>query len=110
MARHWNLPETLADLVEHHSQAEETLAASGDATVRAVTLSSLLPASADPTWHDREIWEKWYNELSGPNSLSVKKILAKVDEDFEGFAPLFAMATPAKTLIDFYEEATVATE
>jgi HD-like signal output (HDOD) protein len=110
MARHWNLPDTLADLVENHSQAEETLAVSDDATVRAVTLSSLLPASADPIWHDREIWEKWYNELSGEKSPSVKEILGKVDDEFEGFAALFAMSTPTKTLVDFYEEETAATE
>jgi HD-like signal output (HDOD) protein len=110
MARHWNLPDTLADLVEHHSQAEETLAATDDATVRAVTLSSLLPASADSVWHDRDVWEKWYNELSGAKSPSVKEILAKVDEEFEGFAPLFSMSSATKTLVDYYEEEAVAAE
>ncbi|MCA9103706.1 MAG: HDOD domain-containing protein [Pirellulales bacterium] len=104
MARQWNLPETLADLVERHSQAEEVLSTSDDPTERAVTLSSMLPASADPLWHERETWEKWYTELSGPNGLPVREILAKVDADFEGFAPLFQMTTPTKTLVDFYEE------
>jgi HD-like signal output (HDOD) protein len=110
MARQWNLPDTLADLVEKHSQTDEVLSSTVDPTVRAVTLSSLLPASADEFWHEREAWEKWYTELSGPDAAPVRTILAKVDEEFEGFAPLFQMSTPAKTLVDYYEEATAPAE
>ena len=48
MARHWNLPEGFAVLIESHSSIESLAAEAGPASARlAVALSALLPAGVD---------------------------------------------------------------
>jgi HD-like signal output (HDOD) protein len=105
MARLWNLPEGLAALLENH-QAIEHWAARADTEPGklAVAFSALLPATADPTWSECELFESYYRKVAPAGSPAVAELLEQIDRRFADFAPVLRLSTPRKSLVDSFNE------
>lgn len=102
MARHWNLPEATAALIEQHSSIADLVAnPDRDANQTAVALSSLLPATTDETWSECKLFNKYYAQLV-PQGEAVENMLQRIDEEFADFAPVLKIAAPAKSLVEIY--------
>ena len=109
MARHWNLPEDFACLIENHTAIDKLLeCVSGAPEKAAVITSALLPTVADPVWIECQQLESYYEKMNPGNSPTLSELLGQIDQEFEKFAPLMKLSTPAKSLVDRYSEATVA--
>ena len=109
MARHWNMPEAFAELVAQHTGLEELLAkAEVPQAPVAVALSALLPANSDESWAEREIFTAAFTRLKPAGGVSVSEILAQVDHEFSDFAPVLKLATPAKSLVAWYDQPAAA--
>ncbi|NQT40781.1 MAG: HDOD domain-containing protein [Planctomycetes bacterium] len=105
MARHWNLPDAFASLVEQHPAIDYWIPRAAESPAElAVALSALLPTSADPTWIDCELFAKYYGQVC-PHGPSVEELLADTDRQFAEFAPVLKLATPSKSLVDCHEQA-----
>jgi len=107
MARRWNLPEAFALLVEGHVAVGDD----GEAGLRtpgqiAVVMSGLLPAVADPTWHEVVRLETLYDQVRPAGSASLAEFLARIDGEYASFAPVLKVPLPKKTLVENYAEAT----
>lgn len=106
MARHWNLPEQFAQLVESHTDADKWIANPTENPIRlAVALSSLLPAVSDSHWWEAARFENYFGRIGGQPG-TVNELLAGIDAQFAEFAPILKLATPGKSLVESYEEAT----
>ncbi len=109
MCRAWSLPEEFAALIESHCQLDELVATGSKSPGKlAVALSSLLPASSDKEWNDRDRFLAVFQQLTAANGISAPNFLAEVDKAFEEFAPVLRLATPATTLAQYLEEAPAA--
>lgn len=109
MCRTWSLPEEFAALIESHCQLDELVAAGSKSPGKlAVALSSLLPASSDKEWKDRDRFLAVFHQLTAANGTSAPDFLAEVDKAFEEFAPVLRLSTPTTTLAQYLEEAPVA--
>jgi len=109
VARQWNLPEDFALLVENHVLEDVGKhAGTRDPRIVAVAMSALLPAVADPAWQEANRLEPLYDEVRPAGALSLPELLAQLDREFAGFAPLLKVALPKKSLVDCYAEATAA--
>jgi HD-like signal output (HDOD) protein len=109
MARHWNLPEQFALLVESHSDVEKWIGAPTENPSRlAVAMSALLPAVTDSQWWDAARFEEYYNRINVPGGPKLGEFLAAVDVQFTEFAPILKLAAPSKSLVESYEEAQAA--
>lgn len=106
MARHWNLPEQFALLIENHVAVDRWAAQPEQNPARlAVALSALLPSTADPLWEECSLFEAYYRKVGPENKPAVVELVADVDREFSEFAPVLKLATPNKSLVDSYEEA-----
>jgi HD-like signal output (HDOD) protein len=109
MARSWNLPREFADLVERHTIFDQNTVEQGLPPLQAaVTLSSLLPASSDPTWTEAANFDDAFHHWCPSNPQPIMELLAEVDQEFTEFAPVLKLATPAKSLRHSYQEVTAA--
>lgn len=109
MARKWNLPAEFAEIVEGHAATSAfSGGAKGNLNKLAVQLSSLLPSAADDTWTDCGAFEQAYQSLTSSGSPSVAQMLEQTDKEFADFAPVLKLSTPAKSLNEYYTEATAA--
>ena len=110
MARQWNLPDDFAVLVENHPDIDRWLrqpdAAPGNL---AVALSALLPTAGDLLWVECARFEACYNRIQPVGAPPLSELLDELDREFAEFAPVLKIATPAKSLVECYEEATQAT-
>ena len=104
MARGWNLPEEFAALIDVHTEVDElAVDAESKPGALAVAISALLPACADPVWHEQSKFESIYRDVSAQRDApSITQILQEVDDQFAEFAPVLKLATPAKSLVDRY--------
>jgi len=109
IARHWNLPEAFASLIERHADLDEALSGGGDPEQVAVALAALLPAACDEHWNDCQRLEEAYQRLLPGDAPTLAVLLGQTDEQFEEFAPVLQLSAPAKSLAQRYEEATSAT-
>ena len=106
MCRSWSLPEEFATLIEAHCNLDELVAAGGKFPGKlAVALSALLPAASDKEWKDRQRFVATFNQLAIGKGTTAPRFLADVDKAFIEFAPVLRLATPAKTLAQYLEEA-----
>ncbi len=106
MARRWNLPEQFAVLVESHPQVERWAAQPQEEPARlAVALSALLPAAADPTWHERARFEEIYAGVTPAGSPSLVALLEQTDRGYAEFAPMLKVSVPRQSLVESFEEA-----
>lgn len=104
IARGWSLPEQFAALIESHTELDQMIAdGKPDAGQLAVAMSSMLPASCDETWADLGQLELVYNKVRG-NGPELSELLAQIDQEFEEFAPVLKLATPAVTLARLYAQ------
>jgi HD-like signal output (HDOD) protein len=109
MGRQWNLPEEFVTLIQHHTTLDELIQTQGTPPGHlAVALSALLPAGADDAWHESSAFERAYQTLCPAGGPPVADFLEKIDTEFQEFAPLMKIATPAKSLLASYQEATQA--
>ncbi len=109
MARHWNLPEDFANLIENHTAIEKILEDASEAPEKAaVTMSAFLPTVSDPGWTECQQLESYYEKINPGNSPTIIELLSQVDQEFDQFAPLMKLATPAKSLVDRYNEVTAS--
>jgi HD-like signal output (HDOD) protein len=109
MARHWNLPEKFALLIEGHTAIDRwTTSADADPECLAVALSALLPPLADPVWLDSAKFESCYGHVAPSGSPSTLDLLKQTDQEFNDFAPVLKLAVPGKSLVEAYEEITAA--
>jgi hypothetical protein len=105
MARHWNLPDDFANLIENHTAIEKSIEQVGEAPDKAaVAMSALLPAIADPVWAECQQFESYYEKIIPGNSPTIMELMGQIDQEFEHFAPVMKIATPAKSLLDRYNE------
>jgi HD-like signal output (HDOD) protein len=103
MARHWNLPDELATLIERHVDIDHLAESGGEPGQLAVALSSLLPAVGDQTWHQCGDFERYYQRLC-PAGPPVATFLETIDGEFSQFAPVLKITAPAKSLADRFAE------
>lgn len=106
IARHWNLPEEFAVLIEQHTQLPLLLAErSASPAAVAVALSALLPASCDAAWWDKPAFEQAYAQIMQGQGLSIPELLRQVDAQFTEFAPLLQLSATAQSLEEQYRRA-----
>ncbi|MGA2061008.1 MAG: HDOD domain-containing protein [Thermoguttaceae bacterium] len=109
MARHWNLPEDFALLIENHTEIEKLIQQTAEAPDKAaVAMSALLPAIADPVWIECQQFESYYEKINPGNSPTIMEFLSQIDREFDQLAPLMKIATPAKSLADCYNDVTTS--
>lgn len=107
MGRQWNLPDAFALLLENHQDVERWACRAEDEPGKlVVAMSALLPAAADPTWTECEMFEGYYQKVAPAGSPSVAELLARIDREFAEFAPVLKLSTPSKSLVDCLQEAT----
>lgn len=110
MARHWNLPDAFANLIEEHLAIEKFVDQPADAPDKtAVSMSALLPNISDPVWTECQQFESYYEKIVPGNSPTITESLSKIDKEFDQLAPLMKLVTPAKSLVDCYNEVTATT-
>jgi HD-like signal output (HDOD) protein len=110
MARYWNLPDDFANLLEDHTEIEKISGHWKNAPDRvAVALSALLPTISDPYWTEFEQFKSYYEAFFPGDDLSIAKLLAQIDREFEQFAPVMKLPTPDISLVDCYEAVAVST-
>jgi HD-like signal output (HDOD) protein len=110
MARHWNLPDDFANLIEIHAAIDELDLQSGKTPDKvSVAMSALLPTVADPVWLECQQFETLYEKIVPKNSPAIVDLLGQIDKEFDKFAPIMKLATPAKSLVDSYNEVAAAT-
>ncbi len=108
MARRWNLPEQFAILIENHVALDCWAAeAEKEPAKLAVALSALLPSTSDSGWHECAELEATYEKVTPAGRPAMAAVLARIDEEFGQFAPILKVATPAKSLLDRYQEVAV---
>lgn len=101
MARHWHLPEAFACLIESHTNLEALLSArTPEVGKLAVALSALLPANNDAEWFEREKFLSVYERLIAGRKAPLEALFSEIDAEFQEFAPVLKIATPAKSLAD----------
>ena len=107
MARHWNLPETFAHLIESHTAIEAFAAGDAQTDELAVALSALLPTGRDDAWTECQMFEGHFEKLVSGKA-AVLDILRRTDEEFAEMAPILKIAAPKQTLVERYETACSA--
>ena len=110
MARHWNLPENFATMIENHIAIDKFADKSESAPDNAaIGMSALLPTVVDPIWTECQQFEKYYEKLLPGNTPTIAELLSKIDHDFYEIAPLLKIATSTKSLVESYNEVTALT-
>jgi HD-like signal output (HDOD) protein len=109
MARHWNLPDNFAGLIENHTAIEKSVEQPGEAPDKAaVAMSALLPAIADPVWTECQQFESYYEKIIPGNSPTIMELMSQIDREFDHLAPVMKIGTPEKSLVDRYNEVTAS--
>ena len=103
MARSWSLPENFADLISSHVDLEAAIASKEPGNI-AVAMSSFLPATSDPEWHECGMFEEAYNRVKPKDGPQAVDFMEQVDVGFEEFAPVLKLAKPARSLVELYSE------
>jgi hypothetical protein len=56
-------------------------------------------------WHEHGKFESIYRDVSAQRDApSIAQVLGEVDDQFAEFAPVLKLATPAKSLVDWYND------
>jgi HD-like signal output (HDOD) protein len=109
IARHWNLPDDLADLIESHTSIDQ-FANEAEASPKkvAVAMSALLPTVADREWIECQQFESYYERLVPSGSPAIVELLDRTDNEYNHLAPILKLPSPAKLLVDCYIGMTVS--
>ncbi|HID78556.1 MAG TPA: HDOD domain-containing protein [Planctomycetaceae bacterium] len=109
LARHWNLPDSIADLIDNHLEIDRLVEDPTAAPCEmAVASSALLPSTRDRRWNECPRLEKCYQQATGGQAPALGELLAQIDAEFAEFAPLLKVSTAVKTLGEAYQEVTAA--
>jgi HD-like signal output (HDOD) protein len=109
MARKWSLPEEFAQLIEAHIKLDEFLSSGCKEPGKlAVALSALLPANHDEQWHERARFIQAFQKLAGAKGRTIEDLFAQIDQEFADFAPVLKLPAPAKSLVQHWNDAVVA--
>jgi HD-like signal output (HDOD) protein len=108
MARHWNLPEAFAQLIESHLETDRwSSRPESNPAAAAVALSALLPSLADTNWHDAEQFDALYARMLPANGPTAPELLDEIDREFMDFAPVLNVVAPKRSLVEYYQLAAV---
>ncbi|MCA9268736.1 MAG: HDOD domain-containing protein, partial [Planctomycetales bacterium] len=100
MSRSWSLPEEFSVLIQAHGDLETAIAdVKTSPGTFSVAVSSLLPAANDDMWHDRDRFVSAY-QAACPDGAPLEELFATIDAQFEEFAPVLKVGSPAKTLVE----------
>jgi hypothetical protein len=109
VARKWQLPDTLATLIEEHAVVGQHLFQSQDDLGKlVVATSALLPPDDDLMWIERSKLEEAYSQVRPPDGPSTVDLLCKVDEEFTDIAPLLQVSPPRISLVETYRKVLAA--
>jgi hypothetical protein len=64
---------------------------------------------ADPVWHEAGRLDQIYGQVRPASAPSLPKLLAQIDREFAGFAPVLKISVPSQSLLDRHSEAAAAT-
>jgi HD-like signal output (HDOD) protein len=104
VAQRWNLPESLAKLIEVHLSAEEKDSVLNvDPKNIIMGMSALLPAIDDTAWGEFERFEGLYNHLRPINGPTVEDILVDIDKEFMEMSPMLRIPNPPTSLAEHYK-------
>lgn len=111
MVRNWSLPEEFADLIESHLAIDQLVSeATMEPSRLAVALSALLPTTGDQSWNEGSVFEQYYQKICPNSAPRLPDLLGKVDLEFAEFAPVMKLSIPKRSLVNCYEEVTVAAD
>lgn len=109
VARQWQLPETLATLIQGHLVVEQhPVPSNSNLGKLAVAMSALLPADDDLVWIELPKLEGAYAQVRPLEGPSTEDLLHKVDEEFTDIAPLLRVPPPRISLVEKYHQAVAA--
>ena len=109
IARAWKMPEGFANLVERHiSLDSDPNSRPLDTAQLAVSLSSLLPSVSDSRWHDYARFEESYGFVFRAGGPSMNDLLARIDREFQDFAPMLKLTAPTKSLAVWRDDSVAA--
>jgi HD-like signal output (HDOD) protein len=105
VAQQWNLPESLAKLIEVHLNVDEkSITSPQDPKDAAMSMSALLPAIDDMTWSEFDKFEGLYNTVRPIDGPTIEQILEGIDKEFVEMAPMLRIPNPRLSLMDHYHE------
>jgi HD-like signal output (HDOD) protein len=106
MARRWELPSDLIDLIESHTAIDQlAMEAQVDRKKLTVALSALLPTVADSEWTEYRQFESCYERIAPANHPAIAEMLGCIDNEYDLLAPILNLPKPAKSLVDCCNEA-----
>jgi HD-like signal output (HDOD) protein len=109
MAKKWNFPAGLAQLIATHTKLELLSAEPAPSGLqKAVTLSALLPAVSEQVWRNQDMFDELFARLS-PSDASLTELLDRVDDEYRDFAPLLKLTGPVRPLSVVHQLADRAT-
>jgi HD-like signal output (HDOD) protein len=107
LARHWNLPDGFAVLIEHHLEIDRWVQDFRNQPGKlAVAMSALLPTAREAIWKDCSQLETCYEQVKPQAGLAMVELLGRVDDEFAEFAPVLKLSGVGKSLVDAYHEVT----
>jgi HD-like signal output (HDOD) protein len=109
MAHKWNLPHSLAVLIQQHTQDPKIdTAGTFDPVQVSVRLSALLPAVCDDAWPEAALMEQAYEARRPAGAPTLVQLLEQLDAEFAKVAPVLKVQVPAKSLVASYSQLAVA--
>jgi HD-like signal output (HDOD) protein len=109
VAQQWNLPETLAQLIEVHLSLDgEKASIPVDPKNIAMGMSALLPAVDDSAWGEFEKFESLYNQSRPLDGPPIEQLLAQIDKEFVEMAPMLRIPNPQVSLLEHYQGVAAA--
>lgn len=103
VARKWQLPETLAALIESHLTLEQSPLSSKECLGKQiVAMSAILPSDKDTNWVELPTLEEAYSQVRPAGGPSIENLLRQVDEGFAEIAPLLRIAASRTSLVEKY--------
>jgi HD-like signal output (HDOD) protein len=109
VAQQWNLPESLAKLIEVHLNIEGPEEGTHeDPKFTAMSMSALLPAIDDKAWGEFEKFEGLYNQTRPVDGPSIEQLLGQIDKEFLEMAPMLRIPNPHVSLLEHHQGVVAA--
>lgn len=107
VAQQWNLPESLAQLIEVHLNLDEQESSvRQDPKSSAMGMSALLPAIDDAAWGEFEKFEALYERSRPLDGPPIELLLGQIDKEFTEMAPVLRIPNPQRSLVRHYQDLT----
>jgi HD-like signal output (HDOD) protein len=91
---HWNLPESLCELIARHLELERINIPGAKAdSLTTVILSSLLQSASDAQWSEKPLFEEAYARWAPPAAPSPQDFLEGVDRELKELVPMTPFAS-----------------